>query len=198
VPGQEAFSHSQATIGSFLMPTILIVPGLNDSCANHWQSWFERTLPNAVRVRQRDWSTPDLQQWGKAVQDAAQERTGPVWVVAHSFGCLAAAWAAVRTKSNIAGAMLVAPADPARFGVTFVLPKRALPCKTVLVASENDPWMPLEGAQTWCRTWGATLVNVGLAGHINTASGHGPWPAGLRMFRHLQISAERALAIEAE
>ena len=180
------------------MTTILIVPGLNDSCPNHWQSWLEHTLSNAVRVRQPDWSTPDLTVWGRAVQEAMEGTQEPVWMVGHSFGCLAATWAAVRTSANVAGAMLVAPADPARFGVTFALPKRPLPFKPVLVASENDPWMPLERAQIWCRAWGATLVNLGLAGHINTASGHGPWPRGLRMFRHLQISAERALAMQAD
>ena len=30
--------------------------------------------------------------------------------------------------------------------------------------------------------WGATLVDAGETGHINAASGHGPWPEGLLQF----------------
>ena len=164
------------------MDTILIVPGLSDSGAGHWQSWFEDRLANCVRVRQSDWETPDLRVWAQAVNDAAEAAGGRVWLVGHSFGCLAAVRAASQTGADIAGALLVAPADPARFGVVFALPRRALPFRTVLVGSENDDWMSLGSARRWSRAWGATFVNAGRAGHINVASGHGPWPAGLRLF----------------
>jgi predicted alpha/beta hydrolase family esterase len=33
--------------------------------------------------------------------------------------------------------------------------------------------------------WGSELHFAGDAGHINTASGHGPWPEGLLMFTRL-------------
>ena len=32
------------------MDTTLIVPGLHGSGADHWQTWFEQKLPDAVRV----------------------------------------------------------------------------------------------------------------------------------------------------
>ena len=38
------------------MDTTLIVPGLHGSGPDHWQSWFERRIPNCVRVVQSDWS----------------------------------------------------------------------------------------------------------------------------------------------
>jgi uncharacterized protein len=174
-----------------LMDTILIVPGLNDSCARHWQSWFEGILPNCVRVMQRDWENPDLPLWGAAVRNVAGRATGQIWIVAHSFGCLAAVYASARSHAPIAGALLVAPADPAKFGATFALPKTALPFRTLLIASENDPWMSLDCARRWARIWGAAFVNAGPAGHINVASGYGLWPEGLRFFRYMQSTAPR-------
>ena len=37
-------------------------------------------------------------------------------------------------------------------------------------------------ARTFADAWGATLVPAGDAGHIDAASGHGPWPEGLMRF----------------
>jgi predicted alpha/beta hydrolase family esterase len=164
------------------LDTILIVPGLSNSCDRHWQSWFEGCLPGCVRVSQTDWERADLRVWTGAVKNAAEASTGRVWIVAHSFGCLATACAASQTKADIAGALLVAPADPAKFGAAFMLPRTALPFRTVVVGSENDDWMSLGNARRWSRAWGASFVNAGRAGHINVASGHGPWPDGLHLF----------------
>ena len=37
----------------------LILPGWQGSPDDHWQSHWERTLPNAQRVEQADWDQPD-------------------------------------------------------------------------------------------------------------------------------------------
>jgi predicted alpha/beta hydrolase family esterase len=177
------------------METVLIVPGLNDSCANHWQSWLESVLPNCVRVMQPDWENADLPSWSEAVRDAAARAAGPVWIVAHSFGCLAAVHASARGDAQIAGALLVAPADPAKFGASFALPKTDLPFRTILIGSENDPWMSIGSARRWARFWGAAFVNAGPAGHINAASGYGAWPEGLRFFKYLQSTAPRGSSV---
>ena len=36
------------------------------------------------------------------------------------------------------------------------------------------------------KAWGAELVDIGNAGHINTASGYGEWPEGERLLQRLQ------------
>jgi len=41
------------------------------------------------------------------------------------------------------------------------------------------------------RVWGASFVDVGACGHINGASGLGPWPQGESILREL---AQRANA----
>ena len=75
--------------------------------------------------------------------------------------------------------MLVAPADPSHFGIELAPPRAPLGFPALLVASENDSWISVEQARSWADIWGAEFVNAGSAGHINVASGHGPWPEGL-------------------
>lgn len=89
--------------------TTLIVPGFHGSGPTHWQSWFEARLPDARRVIGIDWEAPVLARWAGAVRDAIDRAPGPVWVVAHSFGCLASVVAAaevlesLQSQSDLAG-----------------------------------------------------------------------------------------------
>lgn len=166
----------------------LIVPGLGGSGPEHWQTWWQTQVPDAVRVEQADWHTPDLERWARRV-GAALEQTGePAWLVAHSFGCLAAVHAALARPGRVAGAFLVAPADPARFGLDTVLPATALPFPALLIASEDDPWMSLPRAHEWAGRWGCACLSLGRAGHINVEAGYGPWPQGLGLFASLQAA----------
>ena len=36
----------------------LILPGWQGSSAEHWQSHWQRSLPNSTRVEQQDWANP--------------------------------------------------------------------------------------------------------------------------------------------
>lgn len=96
--------------------TTLIVPGFHGSGPGHWQTWLEQRLPDARRVRGVDWEAPVLARWAAAVRREIDESAHAVWLVAHSFGCLAGAVAAADRPERVAGARLVTPADPARFG----------------------------------------------------------------------------------
>jgi len=157
---------------------LVVVPGLHGSDAAHWQSWLERQVPGALRVEQEDWRTPDLARWSRRVVETV-ERAGPGAhvLVAHSFGCLAAAHALqAGGLESIARVLLVAPAEPAKFGVEAALPQRPLRCPSTLVASETDPWMSAASARAWATRWGCGWVNLGDAGHVNVASGFGPFP----------------------
>src|SRR5262245_43685168 len=108
------------------MTTTLIVPGLDGSEPTHWQSWLERQVPNSRRVVQSDWSDPDLPRWSARLRSELSRTPGRVFVVAHSFGCLAAALTAFDCRELVAGAMLVAPADPERFGLSRIVPAQPL------------------------------------------------------------------------
>jgi predicted alpha/beta hydrolase family esterase len=163
-------------------PRLLIVPGLRDSGDAHWQTWLQRMHRHAVRVVQDDWETPDLTRWSERIARTL-DRSGPgPWLVAaHSFGVLALAHHLGRgADERLAAALLVAPADPRKFGVQDQLPHDRLPLQATLVGSQTDPWMPVDQAGQWARRWGAHFVNLGDAGHVNAESGHGPLPLARR------------------
>lgn len=162
-------------------PSLLIVPGLRNSGPLHWQSWLQSLHRGSVRVEQDDWEVPDLDAWVIRIARTLESRAGRPWVaVAHSFGCLALvrylAQHANRSATSLISALLVAPADPDAFSASALLPQTRLGIPTTLVLSETDPWMRLTKAQIWAQRWGSASVNLGDAGHINSASGHGPLP----------------------
>ncbi|MGI4812433.1 MAG: RBBP9/YdeN family alpha/beta hydrolase [Janthinobacterium lividum] len=162
-------------------PCVLTVPGRGGSEPSHWQSWLEQQFPDTARVVQRNWDEPELTQWSEITARSIAAIPGPVILVAHSFGCLAGASALRKISHNVIGALLVAPASPARFGIDTQILSAPLPVPSIVVGSENDPWMTLEAARTLAATWGSRFVNLGAAGHINVSSGFGAWPEGKRM-----------------
>ena len=183
---------------------VLIVPGYRGSGPEHWQTWLEGRLPRARRVGRIDWEAPVIAHWPHEIRNDIACSPDPVWLIAHSFGCLAALVAAVGRSERIAGAMLVAPADPERFSpsglkvgralassLSLYLPRQPLPFPSMVVASNSDPWMQLKVAAQWADRWGSRFVSVGDAGHINVEAGFGPWPRGLELFESLQRSAPR-------
>jgi predicted alpha/beta hydrolase family esterase len=62
------------------------------------------------------------------------------------------------------------------------MPLAPLPFPALLVASSNDPYCSIERARLLAERWGAAFVEGGDLGHINAASGHGPWPEGVLRF----------------
>lgn len=165
-------------------PRLLIVPGLHDSGPAHWQSWLESLHRGSVRVRQDDWSAPDLDRWSQRIGETLRAQGQGPWIaVAHSFGCLALTrfvLNGVASEHGIAAALLVAPADPQRFRIDEALLSHRLPVPATLIASETDPWMSAETARGWARRWGAHGLNLGDAGHINAEAGFGPLPLARR------------------
>jgi predicted alpha/beta hydrolase family esterase len=168
------------------MSSVLIVPGLRNSGPTHWQTWLQSQLPDTRRVEQADWEKTCLSDWAARVREAIDAAAEPVWIVAHSFGCLASVTAAFTRAEKIRGALLVAPADPNRFGEPVALLEEKLGFPSLVVASSNDPWVKSEAAEYWAGQWGSDYLNIGAAGHITVDSGHGPWPQGLALFRQLQ------------
>ena len=186
------------------MENILIVPGLYGSELQHWQTWIERKLTNTRRVEQADWDNPIFHLWADNVLKALEQQPCKSWIIAHSFGCLISIYAAMKCPEKVAGAMLVAMANPARFNtqgfvgnsaylsaagnISSQLPKHALPFPSVVIASTNDPWMSFSQAEQWADSWESRFINVGAAGHINVASGHGAWSQGLAIFNELRAT----------
>ncbi len=179
----------------------VFIPGIDGSDERHWQTLWERESgPSAVRIAPASWSEPELSDWVGSVQRAydtarARDETGEVVLVAHSLGCWAAAtWLseAARAAPAIRGALLVAPPDPRgpafphRAAASFLgLPIRPLPCPTLVVGSEDDPYCTAETAAGFAAAWQARWHLAGAGGHLNSASGLGDWPEGRRLLSTL-------------
>ena len=181
---------------------VLILPGWQSSGPLHWQSRWE-ALHGYQRVEQHDWLRPLRGDWIARLEEVLLARAVPVWLVGHSLGCLlVAAWAAhSRQTARVAGALLVAPADPELPALRPLLRSWApvqqtrLPFPALLLGSSNDPYCSLVRAQQFARDWGAGFVGLGARGHLNAESGLGDWPEGLASLQALKTAA-RATAVQ--
>jgi predicted alpha/beta hydrolase family esterase len=147
-----------------------------------------------VRVQQHDWERPLRGDWLMQLEEAVLRCDEPALLVAHSLGCIqVAAWAAhSQNTGRVKAALLVAPGDVEREAMRPLLPswspieRRALPFRSVLVASRDDLHCTFEKAQSLARDWGAELVDAGNAGHINADSDLGDWAQGHELLCRLQ------------
>jgi predicted alpha/beta hydrolase family esterase len=156
---------------------ILLIPGLGGSGPDHWQSRWEAKIPAVRRVVQADWEKPR-----------------PVILVAHSLGVLAAVHAAPflakgQGSGKVKGGFLVAPpsveglAGLGALDLAFLtVPGEQLPFPSLVIASRDDPFASFAESEALARMLGSELIDAGFSGHINSESGHGPWPEGLMRF----------------
>lgn len=173
--------------------TYVIIPGLGNSGPGHWQSLWQQTLPNALRVEQRDWENPVKDEWLQALEQTVQQARGECILIAHSLGvALVAHWAVNFHSSKVRAALLVSPSDvdspahtPDSVRGFAPMPLQLLPFKTTVVASSNDPFVTLARATQFADAWGADLVKIGACGHINAESNLGDWPQGGKLLNSL-------------
>ena len=191
------------------VPTVLIVPGLRDHVAQHWQTLLADRLATAgTPVR----SVPPMGRGDLdcATRVAAIDRelaaiAGPVVIVAHSGGVIMLAhWAdwAERTRADIRGALLATPPDfetPMPEGYPGIealrdagwlpVPRARLPFRSIVAASRNDPLADYDRVATLADCWRSRLVDLGEVGHLNPASGFGEWPDAMSFIDELAAGA---------
>ncbi|GAA5014740.1 RBBP9/YdeN family alpha/beta hydrolase [Kitasatospora paranensis] len=170
----------------------LTVPGYTGSGPDHWQTHLENGHQGFSRVVQRDWDTVDRDRWVARLDEAVRGIDDEVFLIGHSCGSVTIAqWAATRWDSRAVGALLVAPADieaadalPA-IKVQAPLPTTELPMRTHLVASDDDPFLPLDRGRELATTWGSTFEVVPGGGHLATRDGYGRWDHVARLIERL-------------
>jgi predicted alpha/beta hydrolase family esterase len=175
------------------MPSpVLVLPGLGNSGPQHWQTLWEKEFPDACRVEQADWERPDPADWEARLAAAVAGCAAPPVLVAHSLSCAVVARWARQSDGKVKAALLVAPSDvdasdrtPEEVRSFSPLARERLPFPAIVVASRDDPFVAFQRAAAFARDWGAEFVDAGAAGHINTASGHGPWPEGRLLLERL-------------
>ena len=163
----------------------VLVPGRFNSGVDHWQSIWEQTLPIWQRVTQRHWNDPDTNRLNGSLRRLLAGCKRPAVLVGHSLGALSSVCLSAEMPQQVAGVMLVAPAEPAKFHAEDDVPCAAVGVPGLLVASHTDPFMSFARAEYWAGVWGVELIDLGEAGHINVDSGFGPWHYGLELLCQL-------------
>jgi predicted alpha/beta hydrolase family esterase len=180
-------------------PTILLVPGLRDHVADHWQTLLQAELPKAACVAPLEHDKLSRAARVQALDDAIAAIDGPVLLVAHSAGVMITVHWAARHHRQVVGALLVTPADlenpmpagypqmPALQDAGWLpLPRQPLPFPSLVAASRNDPLAAYERVAGLAADWGGELVDLGEVGHLNPAAGYGPWPRAHELIAQLQ------------
>ncbi len=171
----------------------LIVPGLNNSDEKHWQTFWEKSLQNTSRVKQRDWDYPQRDEWVQALGDTIQKLDKDTIIIAHSLGVATTVIYLTQNQGkiplNLKGAFLVSPSDIDNIEVikSFApMPLEKLPIPACIVASENDPFVSMERAQSFAKAWDVKLFNAGKLGHINSASDLRDWEQGRKFLAEFE------------
>ena len=173
--------------------TLLIVPGLGDSTAGHWQDNWLQHFPNAKKVVQNNWNQPQLKDWLHNLDTTIKAIETPIVIVAHSLAVsLVMHWSQQNDTTKIAGALLVAPADvessehtPEEIWNFAPIPLEPLKYPSIVITSSNDPYISVERAEFLAKNWGSLFYNVGPKGHHNLASQLGLWEEGQKFLEIL-------------
>lgn len=185
----------------FTQATVLIIPGLRDHVAEHWQTHLEARLETVRSVPPQTTDKLNCAKRVAAIQAELDQIEGPVILVAHSAGVLMAVhWAAQHPQyqAKIKGALLVTPPDlnqswPDNYPSPEILrqegwdpvPTQVLPFPSIVIGSTNDYLAHAEVVEAMANTWESEWVNLGEVGHLNPAAGFGYWPQAEDFIRQL-------------
>jgi len=184
--------------------TVLVVPGLRDESAEHWQTLLIGELQRAGRrvrsVKPMGRSNVDCALRVALMEQEAAAANGPLIIVGHSAGALTVAHWAGQTRCDVRGALLAVPPNfevpmpagyPAREALSaggwLPLPRTPLPFPSIVAASRNDPLASYEWVTQLAGDWHSRVVDLGAVGHLNPASGFGAWPRALELIGALDI-----------
>lgn len=186
-------------------PTVLIVPGLRDHVAQHWQTLLAARLPRVRQVPPMGREDLDCARRVEAIDRELAAIEGPVIVVAHSGGAIMFAHWASRHRRPIQGALLATPPDfeqpmpegyptmdELRAGGWLPVPRSPLPFPSIVAASRNDPLGRFARVAELARAWGSRFVDLGEVGHLNPASGYGEWPRAEELIGELAVTGAAA------
>ena len=185
-------------------PVLLIVPGLRDHVAQHWQTLLADRWPQAHSVMPIGRDNLSLEARIDGLETSIANLNAPVLLVAHSGGCvLVAHWVQQTTLADrVVGALLATPPTfdrplPPAYPPLEALdaagwlpvPRRRLPFVSLVEASRNDPLGAFDAVCGLAQSWGSELIDLGEVGHLNPASGFGPWPMADTLLQRLRAAA---------
>ncbi|MEE2032238.1 RBBP9/YdeN family alpha/beta hydrolase [Rhodococcus chondri] len=179
-------------------PTVVVVPGLRDHVADHWQTLLAERLDKVRTVPPLEHDKFSRTARVAVLDSVLREIDGPVVLVAHSAGVLITVHWAQNPSRPIQGALLATPADvelplPDGYPTTDdidrgewnPIPRRKLPFPSIVAASRTDPLGNYRRIAGMAETWGSRLVDLGDVGHLNPAAGYGNWPRADELLREV-------------
>lgn len=168
---------------------IVIVPGLRGHVPEHWQSHLANTFPTAHTVDSSARDPRDLDGRVADLENLVRSLEQPATIVAHSAGVLVTVHWATRHGEGATSALLATPPDLSRplpnayptlaelaAGGWLPIPQEPLPFPSVVAASSNDELGDPRIIRDLAEAWGSDILDLGPVGHLNPASGYGPWP----------------------
>ncbi|KAA0016519.1 RBBP9/YdeN family alpha/beta hydrolase [Antrihabitans cavernicola] len=187
--------------------TVVIVPGLRDHVADHWQTHLADQLEHTVTVPPLEHDKLSRAARVAALDEVVNSIDGPIVLVAHSAGVITTVHWAQQSTRPIVGALLATPADleqPLPHGYPTAdqlddagwtpIPRRRLPFPSIVAASSNDPLGSSRRIAGMAEAWGSRLVSLGPVGHLNPAAGYGRWPQAKDLVQDL-IAAREQVAL---
>ncbi len=166
---------------------ILMIPARGGDDPGHWLLRWGGKLSTARLIDMTASGLPEDP--AGAILAAVEAAERPVILVAHGAGVAAAVLAAPLAGNRIAGGFFVSPPEQDRAGSLAralrrlgAYPRDPLPFPSIVVASRNDPHGSIDHAGDLANAWGSLFVDAGESGHIDSGSGHGPWPEGSMVF----------------
>lgn len=167
--------------------TIVISAGWGGSGPGHWQDAWLKGIPQAIKILQKNWTSPNFESWITEFDQTIQSVTQPIVLVAHSLGSVTALhWASrnhgTEAAKKIKGALLVALPDPTSKAYQELkikgfdpIPLEKLSFPSILVTSRDDPFVSFEKSREYADSLGSEFVDIGDKGHIYDV---GDWPEG--------------------
>lgn len=169
---------------------VIIVYGYDGSGAGHWQRWLFAELRSQGRTvlfpELPDPLHPKKDVWVAELARLVETATTPATFVCHSLGC----WAvdhllAERGPDGVHAALLVSPPSPFLMFEpveSFLPPPRkretwvSVASRSLVVGSDDDDFTSADELEEIAKAIGVEHRIIPGAGHINVASGYGPWP----------------------
>jgi hypothetical protein len=187
--------------------SVLVVPGLRDESTEHWQTLLAGELERLGRtvrsVKPMGRGNLDCAMRVSLLQQEAAAANAPLIIVAHSAGALTVAHWASQARADVRGVLLAVPPNfeapmPENYpslnalsaGGWLPLPRAALPFPSIVAASRNDPLALYEWVRELAGDWHSRLIDLGAVGHLNPASGFGPWPRALQLIAALDTDPQ--------
>ncbi|WP_052723816.1 RBBP9/YdeN family alpha/beta hydrolase [Paenibacillus wulumuqiensis] len=186
----------------------LLLHGLGGSGPEHWQTWLcQQLIERGHRVyypRFPDHDLPSKEVWLGELNElmASIPQEEELIVLTHSLGCLLwLHYAANESVRRVRQAVLVCPpaADTTLEEISSFFP---LPPAEQITLAAEDALIIQSSNDEYCspvqtlfyQQLGVPVLLLPHMGHINTASGHGPWPLILELALTGAVPVQQMLA----